>query len=246
MRLSQPLLVLSALVTFPAIARADGTYREWINECTTGAFKSCFSVQISFLHDVTPGYGAYSTTVDIRVANLQGRTGEPASGPFDLGFFALEGLQVTNTTPWSGSPSGYADAVTPEGGAGPALPDVPGFRTEWARRINEDGSFDNNLVVFFSNPPGYVPIYGCDVPPDEPFNGWQTCSGWLHLTYTLSGTYAFTDGTTAYLNLPGEGFCQVGQCTMQSTPEPNALILMSTGLAGIAGIRFKRRRRINA
>ena len=250
-------LVALALATFailPSAANADDTYREYPNQCTTGSFQACFSVSVLFVHQPPTQYGP-STTVEIRVANLQGRDSYlPDSGPFSLLPPRIDGLSVSDYPPNFAPYFDYYVWPTLEGGAGPVLPGGG-----WDYEVISSSLPENSFTSFFivPNAPPTTLIYGCDLPsglftPDQ-YSGvspaeysWQTCQGTLDLNFTLPGTWNFTDATTMSVGIsagPGVSVCgQIGQCTITTTPEPNMIVLLGTGLTGIGGVAFRRRR----
>ena len=136
--------------------------------------------------------------------------------------------------------------------------------------IGGTGSFTGNAITSLPFPPGsgiefvtFVPTFTIPNTAGNPFPGATL------LTFNVSGvpqTFTVTSVTTApngslyfygtlgsnpgnavYVLTPGtDGLGEFsGTLTVTPTPEPSSLILLGTGLAGAAGMMFRKRRALS-
>jgi hypothetical protein len=234
MRVSLAGLLLAATPFAPA--HADGI-RHFNNYCTPGAFRSCASVTVQV---VTLPSGMTGLVLTIR--NLEGAIAE-ANIPgsmivgFHVGFPVAEQGEVVD------------DENGSQGSNGATIVGNPFGDTYHDRR-----GYTGNILWG-----GFSGIYGCNpASPDlvypeigeDLFGSWSTCGSGASVVFTLDH----------YENLPWDvnnmsvalDFRNpdgtFSNCTMDlncspvsAVPEPVTLVLVGTGLAGVAAARRRRR-----
>lgn len=230
----------TALLTLvsAAPARADG-FIEWLNQCSTGSLVTCASVRLT----------VSGTFVTLQVWNLSGG----AVGGYANSVFYNVGLQnlpsavvalpgwVNMTGPYSSSGRKEPDNWTIDGtnsdGTGISLQNPSGDVRSGGIASNCGAASLNRVVVHMSPTCG---TSGITNPGEN--------SGWVNISFQVSQTWdplasntelvvRAIDEQNRLYQLNGGG---VGG---DVSPEPASMILLGTGLAGLAGASAARRRR---
>lgn len=224
-------------------ARAD--FKDFIGYCSPGALRSCASLQI-----ITTLNGSGGTNVLIRVQNLQG-----SMYPDNTGGSLLTRIGIVAPTN-IGSASGLT--VTTSGTA--TAMNNPGAL--WSLRTPGSIGSPIELAAGISSGTSGA-IVGCSDPSSgTPSTHFRTCgtTGWVEFSFTTSNAWSANDAELAWVidkttNFPGGGLeCdtdtvpapgRTGCIATSPVPEPITMVLMGSGLAGMGGIGFLRRRRKN-
>ena len=259
-------VVLVALCSTRSVAQQQFN---WDDFCTIGSLQFCASVELTLTPDAVgpspwTGDPISGTTFSIRMRNLQGTLGATPWQMGGLGFFNMQGgpvhfgwFQLPPAT-LSGT-AGFVLNIDPatcaaiEGGPCP----TPNFgSTIW----QPDSTGPDRKQVYWSGPdfgPTIGSIVGCGSPTLTSlsnsfwtgYGSFQTCGdGWVGVTFTVPGTWVFDDAS--FMSWGGRSDQGDAQCSLapgasptcaQATPEPGTLILLATGLAGVAGVRRRKR-----
>lgn len=243
----------------PTTVRADGPlFRSFADYCTTGAVRACASVTASVVY-----LGDGTSILNLRIRNLEG------TSPFDntggskihqvlYGIPALAmgrgSFRFPPTGP-EGSVGQYGDVITagpfdPAGGVGFGSGDILSF-----------GQFGKGIVGCTAiplDPPPYPPLPHITGGEPIKFRGaWQTCPelGYtgsflisLHMPYELDARDLFVGWsvTTAAGEIIACDTRDLTTCEPVVTPEPITIVLLGSGLAGMGGLRYLRRRKVKA
>lgn len=238
-----PAILMAAGASSPAFADGFRSYRV----CGGTNFNTCAAVEINVV----------GTNVTVRLWNLSGNFGAtsmntPANTIFNsIGFYNV--------------PAGVSAVVGSEAMSGPARPgDTPG---NWQLRNNSKVAFvvdyaatngnvlDNGIASGCANPaslPSGVDLYlnPCSDPDTDP-SGWVTISfqiaggSWDPNTsdIVIRGLDGQTGTRTECYTAATPGGRPANCFPATATPEPITMTLLATGLAGMSGAGYMRRRR---
>lgn len=249
------LVLAAASMSMAWSLAASAQTRSWDNYCTQGTFQACMSVEVSLVPvpwqsgDPFPGLFANLTSVTVSIRNLQGTLGTNEAWGF-------QGLSITNLLP---NPAPQFSAITT--GITPSFVGT-------AQDVNVPTNFLGGLWDYGYGTAGFInrstqigdgayAIAGCSaLAPDVAglyhfeLGFFSTCGdGWVTYSWLMQPV-AFSDGTvvgmTGY-HLSAQGAVQTISCTfdvscVSVTPEPATIVLVATGLIGLAAFGWRRSR----
>jgi hypothetical protein len=219
-------------LAWPGSARADSNFA-WDNYCINDAFVVCASVRINV---TTAGH------LTMQVWNLEGTYGSAHT---------ITSIGLYHVGDWSGIGE-YKSATYVNGGS----TDITDKWSDAPASIKTLGGVDLQLSTGAQGSSG---INGCTALPGG--TKWLTCNSFPGAPYVEFG-FDLEDWSDAYsasdfelrwhsqqlpdgssLKCDTGGYGSYGPCTPPSTvPEPFTMTLLASGLAGMGGLGFLRRR----
>ncbi len=228
-------------LAFTATARADVKY--FLNRCSPGAMRACASLMVT-----TQPNAAGGTDVRISVRNLQGF----ASGLGDNTGGSLISRIGLVTPQIAGFSSGLT--VVSSGAAVVGSPASAWF-------LRRPGGIGTPIELTAGITPGSRTggIAGCSAPLGGfPSSYYETCAGgYVDFVFSTTNAWSANSAEVAWLTSDMSAFSGQGvecgsnyapkqraYCDEASvTPEPVSMLLVGSGLFGVGGIGFIRRRR---
>ncbi len=221
---------------------ATGTLRagqlSWLNYCTTGSLRTCASVQI-----MTTISGS-TTNVSVRVKNLQGTpnfTNLPAYGIASVWFDVSPGAYQSSNPYVLEGDNLQTDAGTVNGAPTAA---------EWHQHVIDksnplSGGFSYDRYLMHGGA-----IIGCDAPAAllNTAGAIQTCDDWVTFNFTTNFAWDVAQLGNVEMNYQavfadGTGDVCTDGLNCSVVPEPITMVLLGSGLLGIGGAAYRKRRR---
>lgn len=242
-----PLALLTLFAIAPSEARA-----QWFDVgafCSLGSIKTCASFQVQ-----TQDLGA-RTQVYIRARNVHAILSDGSEGGSTLTRLGVLAPDLENTVGENAGSLGGGETIFTEAGA-TASGDDPAGEWKFRKDLNSLGKVEWGLSS--GNPEGG--IQDCTGPAANPSKFFSTCvggapDGWVTFAFSTTSTVAaedfqiawgvisVSDGSPDSEDLGSyQGNTDGGGTPMNVVPEPLTVILLGSGLAGLAFVASRRRR----
>jgi PEP-CTERM motif len=226
-------LALSLFSARPAAA--GSSFIDYTSQCAGATFATCASVQV-FTRSIPGG-----TYVEIRIRNQMA----PGNVINSWNIYERRSGAWGGFNPWGNffvGPVGRVGQIGPDPMSGLDMSNGSGV---W----DPEGHYLSNLYGYLLN----SGVVGCDnnlpIPVDDqgplgaprPGGFLQTCArdgydGWFGFRFTLETRITASDVVLDYV-----GGHRYGMPPVSVTPEPGTMVLLASGLAGIAGFRKRRK-----
>ena len=235
---------LAGLLLAGAVAGKASAATNWGGNggpyCGGNTFSTCFSVNLSW---TTPVSSTNTLTVTLKLINNDATAGLKW---FSVGLDNLTGLSSFTTT----GPAGWSDPPPNDFSGGP-------FITPTASAVNNGGEAASD----FNGPTGGTWTFALTMGSSLTGAQWDALlnaagvglhAGGLTINNTSCSTKVIVRdnlaaGSAYGTNRPDGSapLCESGSPPTEITPEPMSITLMATGLVGLAGAGFIKRRRSN-
>lgn len=252
------LIIALALSLLPSASYAAGNdFREWIAGCTPGS-DFCVSWTLRLEYEAAL---AERTRATLTVTNYQGSPGHQDLDPFGASFFQFDGLAWTPPAWWgtggdlksafvtSGGEAGTVDYLSPN-----TVVPVSGSHSGWEVLLNQSSSGSAWMSFQEAAYTGWWSIFGCDGPTlfgpgtgTGVFHWYESCGAQssIALYVDVFGELGFDDSpdTCAFMfGIMGDGSFQprTERCLVATVPEPSSLLLVASGVFGLAYVRRRR------
>jgi hypothetical protein len=224
-----------ALMSVAATATLRADFRAFPVSCSPGAVRSCTSIQVATF------WNGSQTVVSIMVRNEQGWAGLDNTGG---SLISKIGIVAPNVGTASGLTVSTLGPVT-----------VNGAPPNWT--LAQPSGLGGPIQLTATAPFRQGSIAGCNNPLGGlPANSYQTCTygGWVVFDFVTTANWSANNADIAWTvdkfatGTPGLE-CETSNPATANrtycavTPEPVTMLLVGSGLAGMSGFGFLRRKR---
>ena len=237
------ILLLAAAVLIPeGNVEAQTTVASFLHVCVTGSLRPCGSVIVKTTPD-----GGGGTLVEMWVRNEQGGPNPDQTGGSFLTQIGLTAPVVGNVTNFTTRP--------PDGTDG-SVGRVGNPTSHWA--IENGGSGGQVTLKAGTYPGKDGAIRGCDDPNGATSHYFITCdsagyTGWVVFSFNTTEQWSANDAQVVlkYQSIGDQDIsliCRTGdvgtphECSPTVVPEPTTYVLLLTGLTGVFGMGWLRRK----